>query len=175
MIIRRAAADDLPAVTALIGEAAAWLAGRGVDQWRTPPGPDRIEVSIKAGDVWILRHADTPAATVTLDDYGDPEFWEPHAAGDALFMHRLAVARTHTGRGIGAALVEWCAEQAWQRGKWWLRWDAWKTNPGLLAYYRRLGAEHVRTVDLAHRSSGALFQVPARPMSVTARALIREA
>jgi len=31
-----------------------------------------------------------------------------------------------------------------------------------------------RTVDLGNRSSGALFQVPAGPMSVTARVLIRD-
>jgi hypothetical protein len=43
-----------------------------------------------------------------------------------------------------------------------VRWDAWRTNPQLQDYYRSIGAQHLRTVDVADRWSGALFEVPAK-------------
>ena len=42
-----------------------------------------------------------------------------------------------------------------------------KGNPGLQGYYRSRGFRHVRTVDLPHRASGALFQRPATDVAIT--------
>jgi len=50
------------------------------------------------------------------------------------------------------------AEMAADAGKQWLRQDAGRTNEDLHAYYRRLGFDHIRTVELPHCGSGALFQ-----------------
>jgi hypothetical protein len=40
-----------------------------------------------------------------------------------------------------------------------LRWDVWRTNVQLQAYYQSLGATLVRTVEAAGIPSGALFQM----------------
>ncbi len=73
-------------------------------------------------------------------------------------MHRMAMSRTASGMDLGAVMLDWAAKRAAQRGKAWLRLDAWKDNAGLHRYYRDHGFDFVRKVDLGHRRSGALFQ-----------------
>ncbi len=63
------------------------------------------------------------------------------------------------GQSLGAALLDWAAGRATEAGR--LRLDAWKTNAALHTYYTSLGFTHLRTVDLPHRRSGALFERPA--------------
>ncbi|MGH3811609.1 MAG: GNAT family N-acetyltransferase [Pseudonocardiaceae bacterium] len=173
MLIRRALLDDLPAVQRLLAEASRWLRSRGIDQWPTPFPIDRLQPSVERGETYLLWDDLTPVGTLTLDEVGDPEFWEPHPPDDALYIHKMAVARSRAGQGIGALLLAWSADEALNRDRRWLRWDAWKSNQDLQAYYRRLGGKHLRTVDLAHRSSGALFQLAAKPMSTSMRTQLR--
>lgn len=88
----------------------------------------------------------------------------------------MTVARAYAGQGLGAELLDWAGTRAALDGATWLRIDVWTTNERLQKYYLDLGFTHVRTVDLAHNPSGALFQRPARrvptPRLHTARALV---
>ncbi|MEU0662015.1 GNAT family N-acetyltransferase [Streptomyces lavendulocolor] len=79
----------------------------------------------------------------------------------ALYAHRIIVRPTSNVSGLGTALLDWASKRASKFGKEWLRIDAWKTNAKLGRYYESQGFEHVRTVDLPHRNSGALYQRPA--------------
>lgn len=105
-------------------------------------------------------------ATMALDGHADPEFWtcddRPEAA---YYVHKLCTSRACAGLGLGRALLDWATLRTLADGLAWLRLDCAKANPGLQGYYRSLGFRHVRTVDLPHRASGALFQ---RPASLTA-------
>ncbi|MER7269331.1 GNAT family N-acetyltransferase [Micromonospora carbonacea] len=99
------------------------------------------------------------AAMAVVDELADPEFWrEEDDPRDALYVHRVIVDRGYAGRGLGEALVDFAAKLAADRGKSWLRLDAWRTNLALHGYYRRQGFDHVPTVSLPHRESGVLFQ-----------------
>lgn len=102
-----------------------------------------------------MDHTGWPIATVTLSDSADPDSGHRPSA---LYVHRLVVTRRLAGAGLGGALLDWAAERAHRQGYRWLRLDAWRTNKGLLNYYRRLGWTHLRTVDAPGRFSGALFQ-----------------
>jgi GNAT superfamily N-acetyltransferase len=158
--IRRAADAELSIVADLWAEAARWLASRGIDQWQYEPHVDRIERSIAAGECWLAID-ERPVGTITVDGRADPEFWTPADEPDtALYAHRMAVARSAAGAGLGAVMLDHAAGLARAAGKRWLRLDAWRDNPGLADYYRAQGFEHVRTVVLAHRRSGVLFQRP---------------
>jgi hypothetical protein len=53
------------------------------------------------------------------------------------------------------------ALEARARGDQWVRLNCWTTNTLLHAYYEANGYEHIRTVDVPGRMSGALFQRPA--------------
>lgn len=161
LTLRRATAADVQTVAGLWTEAAAWLASRGIDQWQYPPHLDRIERSIAAGECWIAWWWNGPIGTITVDGRADPEFWTPADEPEtALYAHRMAVARSAAGVGLGADLLDHAAGLARDAGKRWLRLDAWRDNPGLADYYRAQGFQHVRTVELDHRRSGVLFQRP---------------
>lgn len=158
--LRPAIPDDQSAVEALWVDAAAWLAGIGSDQWQYPPRSTRIAASIAAGECWLVDDGNgPPVATITLDDYADPDFWRPaDDPGDALYVHRMIVARHAAGAGLGGVLLDWASGRAQAAGRRWLRADCWRTNAGLRAWYEARGFGLVRVVGLPHRRSGALYQ-----------------
>lgn len=154
--------DDVPAVLALFSQASAWLRSRGSDQWQYSPSAERTAANTAAGALWIAEQDHQPIATITVDDHADPEFWPTDDdPADALHVHRVIVARAAAGQGLGAALLDWASERAAAAGRKWIRLDAWSTNEQLHRYYHDRGWQHVRTLVLTHRGSGALFQRPA--------------
>jgi ribosomal protein S18 acetylase RimI-like enzyme len=165
LLLRRATRDDLPAVLTLLANTARWLDSLGVRQWPADGFPaEQIEPLIGEGAMYLLddRGTGVLAATVAVDGHADPEFWTPaDRPGEALYVHKLAVSRTHSGQGLGEMLLDWAARRAAARGRRWLRLDCAKDNPRLQAFYGSAGFRHVRTVDLPHRASGALFERPA--------------
>ncbi|MER6916736.1 GNAT family N-acetyltransferase [Streptomyces sp. NPDC000594] len=159
MTIRPAVGTDLRTVIDLWEHAATWLNGRGIDQWQYPPRKERIEANIAAGECWIVEADGAPVATITVDEHADPDFWSAAEAGDpALYVHRMVVRRDVAGMDLGSAMLDWAGKEALRQGKQLLRLDAWRTNDDLQRYYSDRGFVHVRTVDAAERSSGALFQ-----------------
>ncbi|SEF61195.1 Ribosomal protein S18 acetylase RimI [Nonomuraea solani] len=177
--LRRAEPADLPGVLTLLADTAEWLYTRGVRQWpRGGFGSERIEPLIEERVLFLLddelRYLDPdesapPVATIALDDHADPEFWTPSDDPEAaLYIHKLAVARPWSGSGLGDALLDWSSAAAFAAGLPWLRLDCAKANLRLQDYYRSRGFRHIRTVDLPHRSSGALFERPSEDMATTA-------
>ncbi|MER6944733.1 GNAT family N-acetyltransferase [Nonomuraea sp. NPDC000554] len=179
LTLRRAEAADLEGVLTLLADTAEWLYSRGVRQWpRGGFGPERIEPLIEERVLFLLDdelsflspdEPTPPVATIAIDGHADPEFWTPAddpAAG--LYVHKLAVSRAWSGSGLGEALLDWAGAMAYGSGLTWLRLDCAKANPRLQGYYRHCGFRHLRTVDLPHRASGALFQRPAEDAAITA-------
>lgn len=160
LTLRRAVEADLPGVLALLAETAGWLNGRGVRQWPVGGFPaERIAPLIEEGSMYLLDGEERPVATLALDGHADPEFWAAEdVPGSALYVHKLSVARGYSGRGLGQALLDWAGLRVLATGRRWLRLDCSKDNPGLQDYYRGQRFTHLRTVDLPHRASGALFQ-----------------
>jgi len=167
LTIRPAVAADLPTVLELIHGAADWLHSRGYEQWpHSSPtlGPAAIGGQIERGETWLASDETGPVATIALSREGDPDFWTPaELAEPAVYVAKSAVARRQAGEGVGALVLRWAVDKAWADGCTWVRLDAWRSNLDLQAYYRRQGWEHVRTVDIPGRKSGALFRMPARP------------
>ena len=162
--LRRAVCGDEPQIMALIREAAGWLATLGTDQWQglEDRRRSRVLMDIDAGAVWLVEDGDAVVATITVDEWADADFWcHTDRVRDALYAHRMAVARSHKGRGLGSALLDWASELAEQQHRAWVRFDAWSTNDALHRYYKGLGFEMVRNVPVEGRGSGALFQRPA--------------
>lgn len=163
--IRPALTDDLPAIARLLDEAGAWLRSQAItDQWPEQFVLADLAQRIELGELHIAYQDTTPVGTFALDHHADPDFWHDDSNGTrACYLDRLAVTRSHAGRGLGALLIDHAANLAAHQDRLWLRLDCAKHNTRLHAYYRLLGFEHVRTVDLPHRKSGALFQRQTRP------------
>lgn len=157
LIVRRTLIDEAEQVSDLLAGVSGWLASRGIAWLRTFPGP--IPERIRRGEVWsaLMGHDGPLVATVSVDEVPDPELWGPQS-NNACYVHRLAVKRSFAGKDIGAALLDFASDLAVRQRLRWVRLDCNKDNQQLQNYYRRNGFTHVRTVDLPHRISGALFE-----------------
>lgn len=175
MQIRTATPDDVDLIATWRAEAAAWIGDLGFDQWSDAGIDDvefrrRVSESICAGETWMAVDNETPVGTIAVDEHSDPGLWTSEELEHAVIAHRMIVPRWASGRGIGHVLVSQAERVAEQRGRMFIRLDAWTTNPALHQYYRRLGFRHVRTVPDAPTPSAALFErrvysVPMPPLA----------
>lgn len=143
--VRRAAAHEsapVLAVLAVLDEAAADLAERGIAQW--PPAFRRewIEPALGDGCVRLAESKGLPVATLTLQ-WADPLWPGDTAAG---FLHRFAVRRSEAG--LRRSLSGWVADAVRVAGREWLRLDCVAANPALRAYYERAGFRYVDDVPV---------------------------
>jgi hypothetical protein len=117
--------------------------------------------SIAEGDTWTLEDETTPIATITISRSGDPDFWTPaELAAPVLYVAKMASRINRSGERLGELMLRWVQDRAARLGLQHVRWDVWRTNHDLQNYYKSLGAEFIRTVDVADRWSGALFELP---------------
>jgi GNAT superfamily N-acetyltransferase len=88
------------------------------------------------GETFIVWDDDgTPAATVTVDRWANPDLWTPEEAAEpTLYAHKLTVARAYAGCGLGIELFDWAGNRAAVDGAQWLRVDVWTTNRKLQQY-----------------------------------------
>ncbi|MCM2391337.1 GNAT family N-acetyltransferase [Streptomyces albipurpureus] len=170
MIIETATPGDLTCLLGFREEAAAWLSELGSDQWSRPYPADRLLKTIESGTVFMVRDGDITAATITLTEEAEEGLWTAdELATPSMFVNKLTVARTHSGRNLGGELLDWAGDRAHRLGAMWLRLDAWSTNGALQRYYLNQGFEHVRTVreggavNGGPRVSGWLAQRPTCP------------
>ncbi|WP_214106370.1 GNAT family N-acetyltransferase [Acrocarpospora catenulata] len=179
LTLRRATLGDLSDVLSLLARTAGWLHTLGVRQWPAAGFPaERIAPLIDEGVLYVIDGDHAPAGVMALDDNADPEFWTPADRPEsAMYVHKLAVDRAYSGQGVGEALLDWAGLRALAAGCRYLRLDCSKDNTRLQRYYLGQCFRHVRTVDLPHRASGALFEraagvrggfLPARVVDLTA-------
>lgn len=105
-----------------------------------PAGPSgRILRDLGAGKTLVASQGGTCVATITAN--ADNPSWPPPARRTrAVYVCQLVVRRSHAGRGIGAALLDWAGVQARSScGAAWIRVNVWTTNDALQAFYQRLG------------------------------------
>jgi ribosomal protein S18 acetylase RimI-like enzyme len=164
LLVRQAVPDDLDTAVQVITEVSAWLAGKDISWLLDFPGPFKKRIAL--GEVYLayLNDWKTLTGTVSLGREPDPELWRSYP-GQARYVHRLAVRRKFAGRGIGRALLNLAGHVAATENVPWLRLDCSKDNQALQGYYLDQGFEHLDTVDLPHRLSGALFQRRSRLVS----------
>jgi GNAT superfamily N-acetyltransferase len=183
--VRRATLLDLDQLWGLRTEAAAWLAGEGVEQWSGANWDanwwEKSTLSVLARRTWVVQDDPKGGEIAAAIAFGAPDldFWEPdedrwfardaHApvvtpggpAAAALYFYRFAVSGRFRGLRLGEAVLDWAARWATMEERAFLRCDCNRANTGLHRYYERCGFRHVRTVEVGHRASGALFERPA--------------
>jgi ribosomal protein S18 acetylase RimI-like enzyme len=134
--LRRAAPGDLDLVLSILSEAGQWLMSKGIRQWPQPPPAQLMLEGIGRGGVYLASCGDTTCGTFTLS-WSDA-LWKERA-GDACYLHRLAIRRAFAGRGLGLHLVRAAEKLAAASGKELLRLDCWSGNAVLCDYYERAG------------------------------------
>lgn len=163
--IRPATPDEVPLIVRWRQEAADWLATKGTDQWSdaglsVEAFVDRVRESIAAGETWIADVDGVPAATIAIDEWANPGLWTASEMRESVMVHRMITDPVFRGLGLGKALLDHADRIAQQRGKRYVRLDAWTTNTDLHGYYQRLGFRPVRIVPEFRTRSAALFERP---------------
>lgn len=140
--IRQAAIEDTPVVVQILEEAARWLEQRGQTLWRdaelqTP----RIAAEVQQGLYFLAEEAGTAVGTIRFQ-LQDPDFWPDVPAGEAAFVHRLAVRRSAAGGTVSASLLQWAVERTRSLGLRYLRLDTEASRLRLRAIYEEFGFRH---------------------------------
>ncbi|HXZ73043.1 MAG TPA: GNAT family N-acetyltransferase [Streptosporangiaceae bacterium] len=179
LALHRATLRDHDVIIELINAAADWLRTKNTDQWAQPwPSEEdrnhRIRQDLIAGKTWIAWEGGTAAATITADPAENP-IWPAQTRRDpAVYVCRLVVGRAFSGRGLGAALLDWAGLRAQQSYEVrWIRVDVWTTNTALHAYYKRLGFESCGFSEASGYPSAALFQKETGRIRPPGQALFR--
>lgn len=143
-------------------DAAAWLAGRGIDQYTTGPhsrsdrAHDDIDRLFDAGQFVGVSDDGRITAVIAITE-PDPDFWSPEEMAEPqAYLTRFHVAEH--GKFHGFKLLAALKAAEVRHGSKWLRLDCWRTNTRLHEYYRRQGFKRVRTEVVPGRASGELFQ-----------------
>jgi GNAT superfamily N-acetyltransferase len=157
--VRAARSEDARTAGEILDEATAFMAALGYDEWPVPFPQHELTMRIELGELYVAESDGEIAATFTLL-WDDPTFWGERPP-DAAYLHKLAIRRRFAGRGLGAALVDWADAQAAAAGRRFLRLDCQRDDPGIRAYYERLGFEHRGDVDHP-RFAAALYERPVR-------------
>ncbi|MFI5064595.1 MAG: GNAT family N-acetyltransferase [Streptosporangiales bacterium] len=172
LTLRPATERDRDAIIYLLDEAPAWLRSMNTDQWAKPwrtedDRRERVTRDLRAGKTWIVEDTSMPVATFTADrehNHQEIPVWPRWAQRErAVYVCRLAVRHSYSGRQLGAALLDWIALTARERdGARYIRVDVWSTNRQLQSYYERLGFKLHSHSRFADYPSGALYQKPTR-------------
>jgi GNAT superfamily N-acetyltransferase len=158
--VRRARVEDTGTVAELLDEATRWVNELGYEQWPLPFPRDELTAAIDRAEVFVVEDEGDAVATVTLLPEDAP-YWGERPP-DALYVHKFAVRRDRSGRGIGAAIVAWANAEALEAGRDFLRLDCLRDNPGIRAYYEQLGFEHRGDLVLGGRHM-SLYERAVRP------------
>ena len=160
MNVRPAHREDENTVAELLDEATHWVGELGYEQWPLPFPRDELAAAIARAEVYVVEDEGEAVATVTLL-WDDPLYWGERPS-DAAYVHKLAVRRDRSGRGIGAAIVAWANAEALEAGREFLRLDCLRDNPGIRDYYEQLGFEHRGDLTLGGRPM-SLYERRVRP------------
>ena len=155
MHLTKATPADFSAICALYESACAAMQAAGNDQWRWGEYPNEtmLQGSLDAGTLYIAREGDALLCAVTIDTHFDPEYdnvnWLFGVKPGA--FHRLVIAPSQQGKGLGAQAVAAVCDVLRQQGCDALRIDTYCENAAAQKLYGRIGMRKAGEVKFWHR------------------------
>lgn len=138
LAITRAGMEAVPDVHALIREIAQWLIDRGDALWGEEEVSRDELVRVACAGELITGSIAGALATCMYLHHEDQVFWPEARPGEALYVHRLGVARQFAGAGYSYAMLDWAVREAKRMGRTFVRLDC-EPRQKLLALYRNAG------------------------------------
>lgn len=136
---------------------ALWLRSKGLSQWGhflDGYGRDDVIRSINSGNCLLVTRENAIIGTVTVQcepDEWDQHIWQDTNLDDSIFIHRLAMSRSHSNRGIGSELLGWIeGNHDITANKKYIKLDCVSDNKLLNEYYLSKGYEYVGCTDDGH-------------------------
>lgn len=137
MDFRKATIEDLPEIMVIIQDAIESLRQQGSPQWQNGYGPseEKIQHDIQENSLYVLSDGQILALAALIEGE-DPVYtaieegqWQESAA--YLSIHRVAVAKKATGRGIAQQLLRYLIEESKVRKISDIRIDTHELNRGM--------------------------------------------
>lgn len=135
--IRRLHPSEIPQVVALLKSASKWASKRSFTWTAADIGARVMGSHAERNELFgCSRNGDLLGCFVLQSE--DKVHWPEDRAGEALYLHKLAVKLSARGQGIGEALIDFACRAARRRRVEMLRLDTIPDTP-LVAYYCRMG------------------------------------
>jgi GNAT superfamily N-acetyltransferase len=149
--LRRAAAEDVRTVHAILAAAAEDLAARfGPGHWSTVSSIETLRKYASDGVLFVLEAGAAAVGTLRLTDRKIGFYhveWFAHPADDAAYLLDMAIDPGSQRRGIGRRSMTLAEDAARLLGLRALRLDAYEGRAGAGEFYRKCG------YSLVHRSA----------------------
>lgn len=148
--IIRAEINCAGVVLKLLREAAMWMENNGIKQWT--PGQfkeEDIADYFTARQVYIAMDGEVVAGMFTLQ-FSDPQYWGSKNDDSYAYLHRLVVASSYRGNGLGKYMLKQAVDIAKELGCNGLRFDTVAHNIKLNRYYQSLGYHYMGTNDMGN-------------------------
>jgi len=157
MEIRKTKAEDVSEIMPIFDEARTTIATLGIDQWQNGyPSSDVIEKDIEISRSYCILSDGEIVGTFALIDDGEPTYdeifdgkWLTGNAKDTyLAIHRVAIPVKNRGSGISTKIIDFCADEARNKGKKSLRIDTHRGNVVMRRMLEKNGFVHCGTIFL---------------------------
>ena len=156
-MVKQATVADIPVIESILLDAVRWMDATGQHQWEEANVRwEKLSQYYNIHDFYLACDGDTPAACMALIDY-DPHFWPNIPKGESLFLHKVAVLRTHAGKGYVWELVDFAKGKASDMGIQSLRLDCHLRRYKVRAVYEKLGFACVEETVLFGQYETALY------------------
>ncbi|MBN1782997.1 GNAT family N-acetyltransferase [bacterium] len=137
--IRKAGFADIGEVVSVLQDAANWLIDRGMPLWKTNElSSDNIREDIIKDLYYVVLDGRSAVGTFKFQP-ADRMYWPEMTEGGSVYMHRIAVRRSHAGKGISGIILDWAKNEAKMRGKCYLRLDCEASRIKLCRLYENNG------------------------------------
>ena len=158
--VRRATADDLPAIVALYERVIAHMRVNPPDVWwdmGAHPTVESLERETTEGNLFVAlgARADGPSlqGAFIIDEKEGEDYdlapWDvPAAAGEVAVLHLLCTDPTARGCGVGRSLIAAAADEARRRGAIALRLDTFDIDVPAASLYRSCGFHDYGIFDI---------------------------
>lgn len=145
-MIQKALAEDADTLAEILTEAKQLKVSLNDDAWASRDfTPELLRKWIGEGNTYAVRLNDHIVATFALTWEDATWGQQPPVAG---YIHKLAVAESARGAGLGEKVLDWVAAHVTENGRTLIRLDFPIRNQGLRRYYESRGFSWVRNTEV---------------------------
>jgi len=138
-IIRQASPAEAGIVSGILTEAAQWLTEKGEPLWKAGElSPDTIATDVADGLFYLAWIKGDAAGVFKMQDE-DQLFWPDLPQREAIYLHRIAVRRSHAGGGVLDAMIDFARHATIAANRRFLRLDCVASRHKLCAVYEKRG------------------------------------
>ena len=156
--IKKVTKETIDVFSDILKEAAEWMISKEFMNW--DPTQFTVEAVLRDCDInelYLCYINDEPAGCLRLQNE-DEMFWPDKPAGDALYIHKLAVRRRFAGMGVSKVMIDWVKNHAADKGVPYVRLDCIANRKKLCKIYMNQGFKQVDERQVFGDSPTARFE-----------------